>query len=141
MINNDIKKIQKYYDKHDMANYYLWYAPWYRTIAQFIHKDIKGKSLLEIGCRHGFFCEWAISNGAKEVIGIDISKKTVKDGNVKIIQGDIQTVKLNKKFDFIICCEVLEHLENPDKAFKNMASMCNGKLYQDFLNVQEPHNR
>ncbi len=36
--------------------------------------DFKGKSVLDVGCSNGVFCNYAVENGAKTVLGIDLEK-------------------------------------------------------------------
>lgn len=76
-------------------------------------------SLLEAGC--GSTSRIVVGKDWK-VTGIDISKKQLdrnKRLNKKIL-GDIQEVRLPKnEYDLILCWDVLEHLQNPDKALEN----------------------
>lgn len=53
------------------------------------------------------------------------------------IDGDIsEVIKKNGKYDFIICTEVLEHVANWDKAFKNLFDL----LSEDgFILLTAPH--
>lgn len=57
------------------------------------------------------------------LIGIDISAQQLdrNDSISEKIVGDIQTYDLDSEmFDVIICWDVLEHVENPDWAIKNL---------------------
>ncbi len=40
--------------------------------------DFKDKRVLDLGCGFGWHCRYAVENGARSVIGIDISQKNVK---------------------------------------------------------------
>jgi SAM-dependent methyltransferase len=61
--------------------------------------------------------------------------KILKDSNFQINQYDPffndNFNLLNQKFDYIACCEVIEHFQNPDKEFKLLKNLLNsnGKLY------------
>ena len=40
--------------------------------------DFTGKDVLDMGCGFGWHCRYAIENGARSVIGIDISEKMLE---------------------------------------------------------------
>ncbi len=48
---------------------------------------------------------------------------------------------LKKKYDFIVCCEVIEHFHNPEKEFVRLKSLLNpgGKLYC-MTHIYQPKN-
>ncbi|RWB69324.1 MAG: class I SAM-dependent methyltransferase [Mesorhizobium sp.] len=37
--------------------------------------DVEGLSIVDLGCGFGWFCRWARSHGASEVLGLDLSEK------------------------------------------------------------------
>ena len=63
-----------------------------------------------------------------EVVGVDLSKNSLKHQqklidkhkikNLKLICNDFREVKFDKKFDLIISTGVIHHLENPSSALK-----------------------
>jgi SAM-dependent methyltransferase len=63
-----------------------------------------------------------------------VISKILQDNNFKIQQYDPffhpNYELLNKKYDFIACCEVIEHFHNPKKEFQLLYNMLNdnGKL-------------
>ncbi|MFZ3198800.1 MAG: methyltransferase domain-containing protein, partial [Bacillus mycoides] len=48
---------------------------------------LKGKSVLDLGCGDGHFSKYCIENGAKNVIGVDISKNMIERAK-KLNQDD-----------------------------------------------------
>src|ERR1700736_5436998 len=40
--------------------------------------DLRGKSVVDLGCGFGWFCRWARENGAAHVLGIDVSEKMLE---------------------------------------------------------------
>lgn len=40
--------------------------------------DFQDKAVLDLGCGYGWHCKYAIDNGARYVLGIDISKKMLE---------------------------------------------------------------
>src|SRR3989344_4090379 len=102
----------------------------YRIIIDVINKYVKnGNSILDIGCGAGTLSFYLASKGYS-VHGIDISKKAIKAcvqsarllglNNVSFKVKNFPDESLNKKFDFIICTEVLEHLEDDRKALSKI---------------------
>ncbi|MDO8264964.1 MAG: methyltransferase domain-containing protein [Candidatus Parcubacteria bacterium] len=127
-IKNFEKWNENYIKKYDIEEYYKS-----SLIVRFIEeKRIKqivnliqtqeGDRIIELGCGAGHILEkipWG------NLTGVDISETLLKKAekrlqkrNAVLIKGNIedlpQAVK-NKKFDKIICSEVLEHVQNPGK--------------------------
>lgn len=85
------------------------------------------QKILDAGCGEGFTLQrlYELKIG-KELEGIDASRIAIQTGkklyphlNIKI--GDIYNLPYkNDSFDLITCMEVLEHLENPVKALKEI---------------------
>ncbi len=93
-------------------------------------KLLKG-DILEVGCGIGSFTKKLATKG--NVTSIDIerlyinkTKKALRD-NASVGYGDIEKgvyfFDNNKKFDSIVCLNVLEHIKNDDKALLNMYSL------------------
>ncbi len=76
--------------------------------------------ILEAGCGSASRCRIRSS----QAVGIDISQEAL-DRNTHLdekILGDIQTFRLEaSSFDVIFCWDVLEHLDQPEKALANFA--------------------
>ena len=41
--------------------------------------DLKDKRMLDLGCGYGWHCSYAVSQGAEEVLGIDVSKRMIEE--------------------------------------------------------------
>lgn len=89
----------------------------------------QGKKILDISCGEGYgsylLSEW----GAAEVVGIDISKETIKKAkedfknkNLKYICHDAMNFDIFKDnyFDMIVSFETIEHLTEPKKYLKEI---------------------
>jgi 2-polyprenyl-3-methyl-5-hydroxy-6-metoxy-1,4-benzoquinol methylase len=71
-------KISKEYaeiSQNDPSKLFVQYPEAFRLLG-----DIKGKSILDIGCGNGYFAEQLVKNGA-DVTGYDISKKQIDKAN------------------------------------------------------------
>lgn len=78
--------------------------------------------VLEVGCGEGFIAEVLVENNC-HVTGIDYSQEAIaKTSRLpgEYIQVDVFKYQPKKKFNWVICSEVLEHLEDDKKALKLM---------------------
>jgi len=97
-----------------------WYNAW---LLAFFKKYLKGE-ILEVGAGIGNFSNLLQTNG--KVTSIDINKDYLKFpgvSNVDIGYGDIENGDYffkDKKFDSIVCLNVIEHVRNDRKAFENV---------------------
>lgn len=110
-----------------------WYNEW---LFSFLEPFIKG-NILEVGAGIGNFTSLLLKKG--KVFAIDMNrgyveklKKFVRIGVVSGF-GDIEKGKYffqSKRFDTIVCLNVLEHIGNDKKAIKNMYKLLknNGNL-------------
>jgi 2-polyprenyl-3-methyl-5-hydroxy-6-metoxy-1,4-benzoquinol methylase len=85
--------------------------------------EVKGKSILDLGCGRGELCIASMRRGASRVVGVDFSKDAVdlakehfnrcediiaKD--VKFLQKNALELSLNQQFDIIFLTDIVEHL-------------------------------
>ena len=91
---------------------------------EFAVNYVKNKNTLDIACGTGFGSKILKNNGAKEVIGIDLSEDAVNFAKEKYISdgiqfyvGDIINIELpDKYFDAIVSFETIEHVSNQIEA-------------------------
>ncbi len=104
----------------------LWYNRWtMNKFSSFLTGDI-----LEVGCGIGNFTPALARFGRVWAIDIDRdalarTKKQITDG-VKVGFGDIEKGKYffsKRKFDTLICLNVLEHIQNDGDAIQNMHTL------------------
>ncbi len=82
-------------------------APEWDSIKRLI-PNLKGKIVVDLGCGFGWFCRFAIEQGAKSVLGVDISKNMIKKANsfpsnpaITYKVADLDEITLSKgSFDF-----------------------------------------
>ena len=84
-------------------------------------------SILDVGCGEGFTLNRLNEHGiGKRLEGLDYSKDAIALGkktypDIKITQGSIYKLPYqNNSFDLVLCTEVLEHLQNPEQALKEL---------------------
>jgi 2-polyprenyl-6-hydroxyphenyl methylase/3-demethylubiquinone-9 3-methyltransferase len=85
--------------------------------------NINNKRVLDIGCGGGILSEQLHKEGA-EVTGIDSSNKSItiarqhaeeQNYDIKYINKSIFDITDLDSFDFIVCFEMIEHIDEPDK--------------------------
>ncbi len=99
--------------------------------------DVKDKDILDIGCGAGGHDRKLIELGAKSVLGIDISKKMIKeaekDKNSDKIEYKIlsmnQLEKIDKKFDMVVSSLAIHYIEDYDSLCKKVYNLLNDGGY------------
>lgn len=86
-------------------------------------KNLKPYSILDVGCGEGFILEHLRQEGVSTRLeGVEYNKHSIFLGkqlhpHITIREGDIYQLPYeNNSFDVVLCSEVLEHLEYPEKA-------------------------
>lgn len=82
------------------------------------NKDIKGKTVLDIGCGYGWCEKDFLKRGIKKVIGIEVkakvlelARKNLASPKIEFVTGNALQIPFpNQSFNTVICWEVLEHL-------------------------------
>jgi len=98
----------------------------YKALLQVIG-NLGAETILDAGCGEGFTLARLQHKGiAKRFEGIDYSPEAIALGkamypSLTLKHGDINILPYdNNCFDIVICSEVLEHLERPEKALKEI---------------------
>lgn len=107
--------------------------------AKLISKYIKPKSkILDIGCGDGTVIDYLSKNNKpQKIVGIDISQKAVDyilGNGYEAHQIDVLSKKFieflkDKKFDYIIITEVLEHIQDPEKVIVAVKECFNKSVF------------
>lgn len=101
---------------------------WFKASIDFVNRYVpikksEGKTLIEFGCAYGSAAKVLRELGLK-VLATDISNLAIERAiklhpDIEFKTQDIQK-PVKGKFDYVFATDVLEHLENPEKAIKNM---------------------
>lgn len=108
----------------------------------------KGKNIFDVGTGYGFWLDFCKHKNL-QVSGIEISKESYlyckNQFKIKVENTDLMSFKNKDTYDFITICDVIEHLENPNKELQKLRNMMdeNSVLYiqvPDVLGFRLPLN-
>jgi len=92
-------------------------------------------SILDVGCRDGVLKKHIPSD--MSYFGSDL----FKNGNHVNYVGDIMEVSFDRKFDVVTAIDILEHLENPSKAFDKLLEITEKYLIVSLPNCYDLKKR
>lgn len=103
----------------------------YRDILETIKQFLSGK-IIDVGCGSGDFLKLVqnIATPEWQLYGVDFSQSAIVRCQTIIPNGKFSVGNLydlnfpSSYFDCVICMEVLEHLERPSQALKEMQRIC-----------------
>lgn len=86
----------------------------------------RSADILVLGCGEGAFDERLIKKGYSNITSVDLYTQNKVKG-VRFIKADLNDPEYNKrigrKFDLIICIEIIEHVENHFSFLKNASEL------------------
>lgn len=82
--------------------------------------DLRNKRVLDLGCGFGWHCGYAVENGAKSVVGVDISERMLQEARNKITSPLIEYIQMpiedinfpENSFDVVISSLVFHYVES-----------------------------
>lgn len=110
------------------------------------HINVKGKSVLEIGCGYGrvseMFCaeaKWVAADVSHEMLK-KVRSRT-RDGAAVVVCGaDANRIPFRPGFEVILALQLMVHLSNPFDVLRSLAMLLtpNGHLWVDFTCTTRP---
>ncbi len=102
-----------------------------KALNELVKTKLKPGSVLDVGCGTGdLACELALEG--RKANGIDISRECVKKANARaksfglgkiFAKADFMSAEVKGKFDNVLVLDVLEHVENDEKALRRLRSL------------------
>lgn len=134
------------YENHEYMQKYMhglavsqFFWPQHKAIFSYFGSILPhqhGKKYLEIGPGHGlFFLEALLVNQFEKYMALDISRTSldltqhiveangIKNVHIRYEYANIFNFQSSECFDFIVMCEVLEHLEDPKMILEKIFSL------------------
>ena len=97
-----------------------------------------GQDVLDVACGTGIMFPYYLQRGVASVTGIDISSEMAKiaegkfagESRVRVLCGDVEDVKFDRKFDRIVVYNAFPHFPKPKRLIKILAGLLkdNGRL-------------
>lgn len=109
--------------------------------------DLRGKTVLDVGCYYGFFLHEAIRRGASRAVGIEADPERFRiagtlaglyEGKVEVHQGLLEDVSLTERFDVVLLLNVLHHVRDPIAVLRKLAGLCRGTVVVEFRQLHDP---
>lgn len=124
-------KYSKYRSRNPLNRFLL--RRFYEALGS-LYGGCNPQSYLEAGCGEGFVTESLCSLFRPgHVVAFDIKKIDVRDARERLPFADVRVGDVygidspGSAFDMVVCCEVLEHLAEPERALAELARVCRGK--------------
>ena len=99
--------------------------------------DMRGKSVLDLGCKFGYFCFEALKRGADRVLGIDVDPDSVRKARrladclglkAEFELLDIEKDSISETFDYTLCLNLLHHMRNPLAILEDLTAITRDRL-------------
>lgn len=135
--NNLLQPEGNFFDKYHSKNPIIkWIMKnFFRELDHFLDDAGQVCHILEAGCGEGEVTQYlSLKYGSEcHIDAFDISEKVIEDAQQKYPHihfhtGNIYEIALKNKYDLILCCEVLEHLDTPEKALKELMKVSDGYI-------------
>lgn len=107
--------------------------------------DFQGKRVLDLGCGFGWHCRYAVEQGAKSVVGVDISEKMLQEARkrtssplIEYIRRPVEDIDYpENSFDIVLSSLVFHYI----KSFADVCgkiSRCLGRGGNFVFSVEHP---
>jgi SAM-dependent methyltransferase len=87
--------------------------------------DLRGRSVVDLGCGYGWFCRWAREQGAARVLGLDVSERMLErareagtDPAIAYERADLETLSLPQSaFDLAYSSLAFHYVEDAARLY------------------------
>ncbi|HEX3036801.1 MAG TPA: methyltransferase domain-containing protein [Thermodesulfobacteriota bacterium] len=122
-----------------------------QILNQIFPPDLKGASVINIGCEKEFFCLEAKKRNAGRVVGIDIDcgerlsgvtrQSKILGADIEFLRCDINGIEELGIFDYVLCFNALHRVKDPIHFIFKLINMTRRKLVLDIadLHIKTPN--
>jgi len=112
--------------------------------------DLRGSSVLDVGCAEGFFCAEAKNRNAGKVVGIDVDKDRLEAArqlaevlnlDIEYHQMAVMNVNTLGAFDYVLCLNVLHHVSDPIHLIHKLAHVAKERLVLEIADLHRKRVR
>jgi cyclopropane fatty-acyl-phospholipid synthase-like methyltransferase len=111
--------------------------------------DLRGKSVLDIGCGTGRYMFEAVKQGSSDVVGIDAAAGAIESARklsdklgfvdkVSLLQADFMDYNPGRKFDILLAVGYFDYILQPRIHIKKMNELAGQTLYASFPKICHP---
>ncbi|MDH4223848.1 MAG: methyltransferase domain-containing protein [candidate division Zixibacteria bacterium] len=105
--------------------------------------ELKGKTVLDVGCGSGRYTLEFVRKGAEKIVGIDFAHSMIDLANsyvkdlaekerYQFICGDFMKYDFKDQFDYILAMGLFDYLRTPSDYLAKMKSLACGKIIASF---------
>lgn len=105
--------------------------------------DVRGQSILDVGCGSGIYVVSFAQRGARRVVGLDFSRNMLElaqravrrhgyDARCEFRHADFMDARIDETFDLNIAMGVFDYLPDPAPFLRKMVSVTKGKVIASF---------
>jgi len=105
--------------------------------------ELKGKSILDVGCGSGRYALEFARRGADRIIGIDYAQEMIElakgyaenikeNPNCRFVCGDFADHDFREQFDYTVAMGLFDYLKNPSVYLTKMKSLTRSKIIASF---------
>lgn len=116
-----------------------------KELADIALGNCAGKSVLDLGCMHGFFLHEAIRQGAKQAVGVDYDVaeiaiaqeiRNILEMPIELVHENIHKYQPNQSFDIILMMNITHVLDDPQKTIAKFMNIANNSLIVEYRSGQ-----
>jgi ubiquinone/menaquinone biosynthesis C-methylase UbiE len=121
----------KYGSKNPLAR---WLMNGFLSGVTELARSTRPRTVLEVGCGEGRLAHHLLSHGIEpeRFVACDLSLAHVAhalDPRIEFLEASIYDLPFaSRSFDLVVCCEVLEHLEEPRRGLREVARVARNHL-------------
>lgn len=113
--------------------------------------DLRGKTVLDLGCGSGRYLAEALDRGAARVVGVDLAPEMLEiAGGLIAARGgtaraelrcvDLRQLELRERFDLVIANGLFDYLAPAGPMLERAAGWCSGVLVASFPDRKAPRS-